>query len=212
MTLKIVGAGFGRTGTLSMKSALEQLGFGPCHHMMEVFGKPDHIAQWQDAADGKLVDWEAVFAGYNSAVDWPACFFWRELAELYPQAKVLLTLRDPEKWYDSAIATIFKGMLNAPTNVTDPHALMVRKLIVENTFGGDLSDRAHAIDVFNRHNQEVIDTIPADRLLVFEASQGWGPLCEFLEVPVPATDYPSSNSTADFQKRFQSKSKSDKAE
>ena len=217
MPLKIVGAGFGRTGTLSMKSALEQLGFGPCHHMMEVFGKPDHIAQWQDAADGKAVDWEAVFNGYQSAVDWPVCYFWRELSELYPQAKVLLTLRDPEKWYDSASATIFKGMTKASddtsgANVTDPHTLMVRKLIVENTFGGDLSDRAHAIDIFNRHNQEVIDTIPADRLLVFEASQGWEPLCDFLEVPVPETDYPSSNSTADFQKRFQSKPKSDAAE
>ena len=212
MPLKIIGAGFGRTGTLSMKSALEQLGFGPCHHMMEVFGKPDHIALWQEAADGKPVDWETVFSGYQSAVDWPVCYFWRELSQLYPEAKVLLTLRDPEKWYDSAIATIFKGMLSRSEGVTDPHALMVRKLIVENTFGGDLSNRGHAIDVFNRHNQAVIDSIPADRLLVFEASQGWAPLCDFLDVPQPTSQYPSSNSTADFQKRFQPKPNADKKE
>jgi len=203
MPLKIIGAGFGRTGTMSMKSALDMLGVGPCHHMIEVFGKPDHIALWQDAADGKSVDWEKVFEGYQSAVDWPVCYFWRELAALYPDAKVILTLRDPDKWYDSAEATIFRGMMRNAETVTDPHALMVRKLILENTFGGDLSDRAHAISVFNKHNQEVINSLPPERLLVFEASQGWAPLCEFLELPIPESAYPNSNSTEDFQKRFQ---------
>ena len=105
MNLKIVGAGFGRTGTLSMKSALEILGFGPCHHMMEVFGKPDHIALWQDAADGKQVDWEAVFEGYNSAVDWPVCTFWEQLAEQYPASKVILTLRDPVSYTHLTLPT-----------------------------------------------------------------------------------------------------------
>jgi len=205
MPLKIIGAGFGRTGTLSMKTALNMLGVGPCHHMMEVFGKPEHIALWQDAADDKPVDWEAVFEGYNSAVDWPVCYFWRELAALYPDAKIILTLRDPDKWYDSAIATIFKGMMHMPAEMKDPHGLMVRKLILENTFGGDLSDRTHAISVFEKHNQTVIDSLPAERLLVFEASQGWGPLCEFLEVPIPDESYPNSNSTEDFQKRFKDK-------
>ena len=203
MTLKIVGAGFGRTGTLSMKSALEMLGFGPCHHMMEVFGKPDHIALWQDAADGKQVDWSAVFEGYNSAVDWPVCTFWEQLAEQYPESKVILTLRDPDKWYDSVLATIFRGWLGGTKETTDPHALMVKKLILEDTFGGDISNRQHAISIFNKHNQHVIDTLPKERLLVFEASQGWEPLCDFLEVPMPAEDYPNSNSTSDFQKRFQ---------
>jgi hypothetical protein len=205
MPLQIVGAGFGRTGTLSMKSALEMLGVGPCHHMMEVFGKPEHIALWQDAADGNSVDWESVFKGYNSAVDWPVCYFWKELSELYPESKIILTLRDPNKWYDSAVATIFKGMMARPEGITDPHGLMVKKLILENTFGGNLSDREQAISVFNKHNQQVIDTIPAERLLVFEASHGWGPLCDFLEVPVPTEDYPNSNSTEEFQKRFKAK-------
>ncbi len=206
MPLKLIGAGFGRTGTLSMKLALEQIGLGPCHHMMEVFGKPDHIALWQAAADGESVDWEEVFEGYRSAVDWPVCYFWKELAELYPDAKLLLTRRDPQKWYDSASNTIFKGLASTgeenDQESLDSHLRMVNKLIVDNTFDGDLTDREAAIDVFNKHNQEVIDTIDPKRLLVFEASQGWEPLCEFLGVDIPDTAYPRTNTTEDFQKRF----------
>ncbi len=199
MPLKVLGAGFGRTGTLSMKMALEQLGFGPCHHMMEVFGKPDHIALWLAAGVEKNADWEEILDGYNSAVDWPVCYFWKELAELYPDAKIILTKRDADKWFDSASSTIFKVMEAAKD---DPNGQMARTLIMENTFGGDLTDRKKAIDVFNKHNQEVVDTIPGERLLVFEASEGWGPLCEFLEVPVPDTDFPRVNTTEDFQQKF----------
>ena len=206
MPLKLIGAEFGRTGTLSMKLALEQIGLGPCHHMMEVFGKPDHIALWQAAADGESVDWEEVFEGYRSAVDWPVCYFWKELAELYPHAKLLLTRRDPQKWYDSASNTIFKGLASTgeenDRESLDSQRRMVNKLIVDNTFDGDLTDREAAIDVFNKHNQEVIDTIDPKRLLVFEASQGWEPLCEFLGVDIPDTAYPRTNTTEDFQKRF----------
>lgn len=207
MPLKIIGAGFGRTGTLSMKTALEMLDVGPCHHMIEVFGKPDHIKLWQNAADGNSVDWESVFNGYNSAVDWPACYFWEALSELYPESKVILTLRDPNQWYDSAVATIFRGMIGNLDAMKDPHGLLIRKLILENTFGSELANRDHAISIFNKHNQQVIDTIPPERLLVFEASQGWAPLCEFLAVPTPTADYPNTNSTEDFEKRFQTKSK-----
>jgi hypothetical protein len=189
-----------------MKLALEQIGLRPCHHMMEVFGKPDHIALWQAAADGESVDWEEVFEGYRSAVDWPVCYFWKELAELYPDAKLLLTRRDPQKWYDSASNTIFKGLASTgeenDRESLDSQRRMVNKLIVDNTFDGDLTDREAAIDVFNKHNQEVIDTIDPKRLLVFEASQGWEPLCEFLGVDIPDTAYPRTNTTEDFQKRF----------
>ncbi len=202
MPLKIIGAGFGRTGTLSLKLALEQLGFGPCHHMVEVFGKNDHIALWHNASEGKAVDWEAVFAGYASAVDWPVCYFWRELSQIYPDSKILLTLRDPDEWYDSAVNTIFGRMMHLPKDVTDPLGRMVRKLVAENTFGGDLSDRDNAIRIFQQHTQEVIDTIPADRLLVFEATQGWSPLCEFLSVPVPDTAYPKTNTSQQFRQRI----------
>ncbi|NOX49647.1 MAG: sulfotransferase family protein [Gammaproteobacteria bacterium] len=201
MPLKTIGAGFGRTGTLSLKLALEQLGFGPCHHMVEVFGKNDHIVLWQNASEGKAVDWQAVFAGYASAVDWPVCYFWRELSQLYPESKILLTLRDPDEWYDSAVTTIFERMMHLSKDVTDPLGRMVRKLVVENTFGGDLSNRDNAIRIFKQHNQEVIDTIPADRLLVFEATQGWSPLCNFLGVPVPDTAYPKTNTAQQFQQR-----------
>ena len=167
--------------------------------MMEVFGKPDHIALWQQAADGTEVDWDAVFEGYEAAVDWPVCAFWRELSNVYPEAKFILSLRDPDKWYDSADATIFAGMRKF--DGVHPHGKMVNKLIVQNTFGGSLDDREAAIEIFNKHNQEVIDSLPAERLLVFQASDGWQPLCDFLDVPVPDEDYPRSNSTEDFQKR-----------
>jgi hypothetical protein len=199
MTLKVIGAGFGRTGTLSLKLAIEKLGLGPCHHMMEVFGKPDHIALWQHAADGVSVNWDEVFDGYHAAVDWPVCAFWRELSEVYPDAKFVLSLRDPDKWYDSADATIFAAMRKF--DGVHPHGRMVNKLIVNNTFGGSVDDRGAAKEVFQKHNQEVMDTLPPGRLLVFEASHGWQPLCDFLGVPVPDEDYPRTNSTEDFQKR-----------
>ncbi|MFN3238406.1 MAG: sulfotransferase family protein [Pseudomonadales bacterium] len=201
MTLQVIGAGFGRTGTLSLKFALEKLGFNPCHHMMEVFGKPEHIALWQDAADGKPVDWDTVFTGYQAAVDWPVCNFWQELAEKYPDAKFILSHRDPEKWYASAMNTIFRGMISAGAEPEDAHLKMVCTLIRDNTFGGDLTDKANAIQVFQQHNQQVIDALPKDRLLVFEASEGWAPLCEFLEVPIPDEPYPRTNSTEEFQSR-----------
>ncbi len=198
MTLEVIGAGFGRTGTLSLKLALEKLGVGPCHHMMEVIGKPEHIQLWQQAAEGVNVDWSEVFAGYQSAVDWPVCAFWKELAEVYPEAKFILSLRDANKWFDSADATIFAGMRKFDGK--DPHGKMVNTLVVENTFGGNVDDRASAIEVFEKHNEEVRNTLPADRLLVFEAADGWAPLCEFLGVPVPNEPYPRSNSTEDFQR------------
>ena len=201
MTLKVIGAGFGRTGTLSLKLALEKLGFGPCHHMMEVFGKPDHIALWQAAADGESVDWDQVFNGYNSAVDWPVCAFWRELSVVYPDAKFILSRRDANKWFDSASETIFKAM--SMFDGKDVHGKMTNTLVVNHTFGGNLTDRQHAIDIYEKHNQAVEETLPAERLLIFEAAQGWQPLCDFLDVPVPEEDYPRTNSTEEFQKMAQ---------
>ncbi len=202
MTLQVIGAGFGRTGTLSLKFALEKLGFNPCHHMMEVFGKPEHIALWQDAADGKTADWDAIFDGYEAAVDWPVCAFWKELMHVYPEAKFILSKRDADKWFASASNTIFKGMQNFDGE--NPHGKMVKTLIVENTFDGDIGNAEHAKAIFEAHNAEVIETIPAERLLVFEAVDGWQPLCDFLGVAVPEEAYPSTNSTEAFQKRVQS--------
>jgi len=205
MTLKLIGAGFGRTGTMSMKGALELIGYGPCYHMIEVIENPGAADQWYRAACGETVDWDTVFKGYVATVDWPACTFYRELADKYPDAKVLLTLRDPERWYESCQNTIFKVMHQDEAAVPPPmqaQLRMVKKLVCDRTFGGDLDDRANAIAVFNRHNEEVRKTIPAERLLVYEPGQGWEPLCAFLGVDVPAEPFPKVNTTEEFQARF----------
>jgi len=207
MALKVVGAGFGRTGTLSLKSALEQIGYGPCYHMMEVFPRPDHVQMWHDAAFGKPVDWDLLFRGFVSTVDWPSTRWWKELAAHYPDAKVLLSLRDPEAWYKSMSETIYQPMTwpvpdGAPEMVKLQNE-MARKAILEGTFDNRFEDKAHAIAVFNRHNQEVRDTVDPRRLLVFEARMGWEPLCRFLEVPVPNEPYPRLNDTASTQAMIQ---------
>jgi hypothetical protein len=205
MALKIVGAGFGRTGTVSLKDALEKRGFGPCYHMLEVLERPDHIEMWHRLAYGGSIDWDLLFKDFHSAVDWPAARYWRELAGHYPDAKVLLSLRDPESWYKSMNDTIFQGLkTRTPDNVPQPRghqSEMARKIIVEDTFGGSL-DKAHAIEVYNRHNEQVRRTIQPDRLLVFEVRQGWEPLCRFLGVAVPDEPFPHLNDTASMQARM----------
>jgi hypothetical protein len=206
VALTVVGAGFGRTGTLSLKLALEQLGLGRCYHMLEVFQSPGHTAQWQAAADGKRVDWDALFAGYGAAVDWPACHFWRALAAHYPEAKVLLTVREPGSWYKSVSDTIYQAMVRplpaeAPPEVRAQLA-MARKIVVEQTFGGRFEDRAHALAVYERHNEAVRREIPRERLLVYQVAEGWEPLCRFLGRPVPAAPFPRTNTTEDFLARF----------
>lgn len=203
MTLQVVGAGFGRTGTLSMKAALEQLGFGPCYHMAEVITHPQFAEHWMTAANGQPVKWDVVFNGYKAAVDWPACSFYLEQAEHFHNAKVILTLRDLNTWYDSCQATIF-NIMKAPPEVIPPHmahvARVARKLVLENTFDGRLDDREHCIAVHQAHIDEVKRKIPPERLLVFEVKQGWDPLCKFLGVPVPTTPFPRVNERENFGK------------
>lgn len=206
MALAVVGAGFGRTGTLSLKGALETLGLGPCYHMTEVFAHPEHVPVWRDATEGRPVDWDALFAGYGSCVDWPACAFWRELASHWPDAKVILTVRDPQRWYESVAKTIYLVLQrelpgDAPEPVRAHHA-MVRRLIDEGTFGGRFEDRDHAIGVYEAHNRAVREAVPPDRLLVYEVAEGWEPLCRFLDRPVPAEPFPRVNSTDEFRERF----------
>ncbi|MFC3997669.1 sulfotransferase family protein [Nocardiopsis sediminis] len=189
--MKVIGVGFGRTGTLSLKVALDELGLGPCYHMSEAIRAPGHKRMWLAGAQGTPMDWEAVFAGYRSTVDWPACFFWRELVAAYPDAKIILTGRDPEKWYASTYETIYRlstwvARVAAPLFPTARGmAAMTRAVIWDGTFGGRFEDRAHAIEVFQRHMKEVVEEVPADRLLVYDVRQGWEPLCRFLGVEVP---------------------------
>jgi len=203
MALEVVGAGFGRTGTLSLKSALEKLGFGPCYHMIEVFPRQDHVAMWHRLAFGHSVDWELIFHDFRATVDWPASRWWREIAAHFPDAKVLLSVRDPEAWYKSMCDTIYQPM-TAPVPDDAPEVLrlqneMVRKGILADTFDNRFEDKAHAIEVFKRHSQEVRDTIDPARLLVFDVREGWPPLCRFLEVPVPGEPFPRLNDTASTQ-------------
>jgi hypothetical protein len=202
MPLSVIGAGFGRTGTLTLKSALEELGFGPCYHMAEVLKNPAAPAWWEAAYDGEAVDWEQVFEGYSATVDWPGATFYRQLAEAYPQAKVVLSVRDPEAWFNSTQATIFNDEIQKKfhqiTAMISPGHMQMAAKVVRGRFGGEIHDKERLIRAFNEHNGEVRRTIPAERLLVYEVSQGWEPLCAFLEVPVPATPMPSANSSDEF--------------
>lgn len=203
MAMKVLGAGFGRTGTLSLKNALEKIGVGPCYHMLEVFPRPDHVAMWHRLAFEGSMDWDLVFRDFKSTVDWPAARWWREMARHYPDAKVLLSVRDPEAWYKSMTDTIYQPMKSpVPTSVPELVRLqneMVRKAILGDTFDNRFEDKAHALEVFRRHTQEVRDTIDPKRLLVFDVREGWEPLCRFLEVPVPGDAFPRLNDTASTQ-------------
>ncbi|THD64387.1 sulfotransferase family protein [Phenylobacterium sp.] len=196
MTLKVIGAGFGRTGTMSLKLALEALGLGPCYHMIEVFKNPAAPDWWYEAAlDPARADWAKIFAGYSATVDWPSATFYRELAAAYPEAKVILTERDPDDWFESTQATIFKN--DIPADVEAPFLRMLRKVIYE-LFDVRMHDRDHVISVYLAHNRTVRETIPADRLLVYRVSDGWAPLCGFLGVAVPDTSMPKVNSREEF--------------
>ncbi|MCP5156431.1 MAG: sulfotransferase family protein [Ectothiorhodospiraceae bacterium] len=205
MPLSVIGAGFGRTGTMSLQIAIEMLGLGPCYHMREVLKHPGHVDVWSAATRGEAVDWEALFGDYRAAVDWPACHFWAELAEHYPEARIILTHRDPERWYRSISQTIYAS-LTEPREITDPGMLarrdMARALILDRVFDGRLGDHAYAVDTFRRHLETVRRTAPPDRLLVYDVAEGWGPLCAFLRVPIPAEPFPQVNSTDEFRARM----------
>lgn len=195
MALKVIGAGLGRTGTLSLKLALTQLGFGPCYHMAEVFPHPERVQHWNDIAAGKTPDWDAVFAGFNATVDWPACNYYKELMAKYPDAKVLLSVRpSAEKWFASTQATIFGDQIaaNAPPFIPK---------ILGDIVGPDRHDKAACIAAYERHNAEVRAYVPKDKLLEFTPDMGWEPLCKWLGVAVPETPYPRVNTTEDFQAR-----------
>jgi len=211
--LKIIGAGFGRTGTLSLKAALEQLGFAPCYHMTELFQHPDQIAYWEAATNGEPVDWHELFNHYQATVDWPACAFYAQLMEAYPEAKVLLSVRDPDRWYESVISTIYQtsGMLKSPQGrfrfslfrILSPQRArivrMINTLIWQNTFDNRFEDKAHALAVFQQHIEEVKQRVPADKLLVYNVKDGWEPLCAFLGVEVPANiPFPHLNDRNNF--------------
>ena len=204
MTLDIIGAGFGRTGTQSMKRALELLGFGPCHHMEEVITKSDvQLPLWHNTAMSKNRDWDHIFRGYRSSIDWPSAFFWRELSEHYPDARVLLTVRSSESWYKSFSNTIQKIMRDPsqiPAHEDRLFAEMVWEIVNLGSLDGGMSDKTKAVEKYEENIHLVQSTIPADRLLTYELGSGWEPLCDWLGVPVPDAPFPRGNTVEDFFK------------
>jgi hypothetical protein len=214
--MKVIGAGVGRTGTLSLKAALEHLGHGPCFHGRHVLDHPDRLELWRAAASGRPVSWEAVFDGYASSVDWPGAAFWRDLTAAFPQAKVILTVRDAESWYDSVSKTIFRMFGDGPADPRVAEARRIvpglgvftdfhRQMIWNGFFDGHFADRDYAMEVYRKHNEAVQREIPADRLLVIEPGSGWKPLCAFLGVDVPDDPYPHLNDPDRFWARVEAR-------
>jgi sulfotransferase family protein len=215
--MKIIGAGFGRTGTTSLKAALEALGFGPSYRLDEVFKHPEQVAFWEAACRGERVDWEGFFAGYGLAVDWPAFSFYGELMEAFPEAPVILTVRDPGRWYESVRSTIYgiHKLSAGPAPVRLAFALaglfapavtgiarLADAILWDGLFDGRFEDRSYAIEMFHRHNEEVRRRVPPERLLVYDVKEGWAPLCDFLGVEVPDEPFPHLNHTREMRRRL----------
>ena len=215
--MRIIGAGFGRTGTTSLKAALETLGFGPSYRLDEVFKHPEQVAFWEAASRGERVDWEGFFAGYGVAVDWPAFSFYKELTQAFPGAPVILTVRDPDRWYESVRSTLYGihklsagpapvGLAFALAGLLAPAVTGIARLadrtLWDGLFDGRFEDRSYAIETFRRHNEEVRRHVPPERLLVYDVKEGWAPLCAFLGVDVPDRPFPHLNDTREMRRRL----------
>jgi Sulfotransferase domain len=201
MTLRVVGAGLGRTGTHSLQIALQQLLAGRCYHMFEVMMDPTRAQAWQDAIDGKPVDWANVMDGYNAAVDWPAAAFWNELAEANPDAIVLLSTRSSaDAWWKSVNDTIFQVMaLDAPPDLPHTPALVMAQTLVRKKFSPDWQDPAAAKAAYEAHNANVRASVPTERLVDWQPGDGWESICAALQMPVPDEPFPHLNSTDEFR-------------
>ncbi len=208
MALQVIGAGFGRTGTLSMKSALETLGYVKTHHMLEVFPSKQQVRLWHDIAHGKPPQWDAVFDGFQASVDFPSSGYYQELCNHYPDAKVVLTVRDADGWYRSAKDTIYAISKAVPNWLIAlvPHVRknmeMVNAAVWDHVFQGRFEDEAYAKAVFLKHIEAVKASVPPEKLLVFHPKEGWGPLCAFLECETPNTEFPRLNDSAEFKRRI----------
>jgi Sulfotransferase domain len=204
MTLRIVGAGLGRTGTSSLKHALERLTGGSCYHMVELFGRPQDTAVWQAAVDGEEVDWVSFFDGWDAVVDWPACTFWREIAAAHPDAVVLLSTRESsEKWWQSMSATILPN-LASEVPPDDPAWVERRRMmrgVVDRTLDPGWPAHDAVVGGYERHNAAVRAEVDPARLCDWTPGDGWAPLCQALGVPEPDEPFPHTNTTADFNSR-----------
>ena len=202
MSLDIIGAGLPRTGTKTLKKALEILGYRKCYHMYELGIHPEHIHYWEAASEGAEVDWETLFAGYRATTDYPAAYHWRSLLKYYPNAVVILTVRDPAQWYRSANETVFKIAEEIPPN-NSPLAQRRRlwKRDMQKWFGEEIDNIELMLQKFEEHQKNVQNGVSAERLLIYEVSQGWEPLCSFLSQDIPDLEFPFENARADFLKR-----------
>ena len=200
MKLKVIGAGLGRTGTYSLKLGLERLLGQPCYHMAEVFQHPEHIPMWHAAAKGEPVDWDGLLAGYGASVDWPSAAFYEELIRAYPDAIVVHSTRDPELWWASASETIFCGIDSRSQDNAEWHAMIMA--VLADRFTAEIHCKDACIDAFNRFNARVAQVVPPERLVVWQACQGWEPLCQALNLPVPDEPFPKANTKEEFIARI----------
>lgn len=207
-SMRVIGAGFGRTGTASLKRALELLGFGPCHHMEEVVKSPADVPTWERASRGEKIDWKTFMSPWGSACDFPSSLYYRELVEAFPEGKVVLTVRDSGAWYASMRETIVPMFNRFPNSVVLPWLPFLgapRRAMGATRLHDEViarfADEAAVRKRFEDHIEEVKRVVPAERLLVFEVKDGWEPLCTFLGVPVPSEPFPRVNDTAEFKKR-----------
>jgi hypothetical protein len=214
--MKLIGAGLPRTATTTQMIALEMLGF-PCYHMRDMMSDlATSVPQYRAALDGNA-DWDEIFEGKESAVDWPAAYHWRELIDVYPDAKVLLSVRDADSWVrsmDNTITQVFYGdtlmrhLVGAQYAIDPLYASWIDLLNEMNwsdergAFAGTNGESAAMAEAMERWNKTVIDTVPSDRLLVWHPKDGWEPLCELLDVPVPEAPVPNVNDTENFQKNL----------
>jgi hypothetical protein len=193
--MKIIGAGFGRTGTASLQQAFEHLGY-PCYHMQEVMSayRRGHVEQWDAAVTGHDINWQALFSGYEATVDFPACVFYRELMEAFPDALVVLSVRDPQRWwasYSKLLGLVSKTRLFNFVPMFRRFGAMNLHMI-DYVFGGSM-DKDVCIARYKQHIDEVKATVPEDRLLVYSVTEGWEPLCRFLGHSLPAIPFPHAN-------------------
>jgi Sulfotransferase domain len=201
MELQVVGAGLGRTGTHSLKVALEQLLGGPCYHMVEVFGRADQRELWGRAVRGDDVDWAASLAPYRATVDWPAAAFWKELSEAAPDAVVVLSSRESDAWWRSASETIFAVLSRGagPADAAGLEEFAMISALLTRRFTPDWQDRECAIAAYEAHNARVRAEVPAARLVEWRPGDGWAPLCAALGLKEPSEPFPHLNSTSEFR-------------
>ena len=207
--MKVIGTGFGRTGTMSLKIALEKLGLGPCYHMKEIISRPSHIKIWYNRSCGDNINWDRIFGGFESAVDFPVSLFYEELINKFPDAKFILTVRDFDSWYASTTNTIYKVPTLLPhwfKMIAYPIRIFIEmqiNLIWVGLFKNNFSDKDFTRKVYYEHIENVKKTIPNDRLLIYRVNEGWGPLCEFLDVDIPESiPFPKVNDTPEMLRKF----------